>query len=208
MKQQPTEPTPHASPWSGWYCCNCLFHRIETSQLVAPMCALVSLSTAAVLGPHLGAFSGLPQSTILQSLHSTVKSDWLIPSAQQVPAPTPSTVIHVLSLQYYAATTLSLYKIRGNGRQRNLTSGVVLVIGLNVCLYAAGFGSSWHQKAAEVLAALPLLISLSLLFSAVLHTILDYLQGQTPNKPTYAREKVAPPTGPSPDSQVNNNGDG
>ncbi|KAI0837794.1 hypothetical protein F5Y06DRAFT_270242 [Hypoxylon sp. FL0890] len=138
---------------------------------VPTMSTFASLSSSTLLGPRLVSFLGLPSPTL-----------WLPASLQRmsnslpVVVSIPRTALLVLTLHCYCMTTLSLYKIRGNSRHKNITSGIVLLLGLVLCSFTVGFDGTWAQYEAEVAAVLPLLISLSLLLSASFHTILDRYQ--------------------------------
>ncbi|KAI1413776.1 hypothetical protein F5Y13DRAFT_160033 [Hypoxylon sp. FL1857] len=133
---------------------------------VTSISTLVSLLSSVLLGPLFVSFLGLPSPTcpLPALLEKTFDS---IP----IVVATPRTAQLFLTLHYYCMTTLSLYQI---SRDRNFTSGVILFLGLAVCSNILGHGGTRAERESEIVAILPLLISLSLLLSASIHSALDW----------------------------------
>lgn len=86
-------------------------------------------------------------------------------------APTTTAQLSLV-LHCYGMATLSLYKIGRSGRHTHLTFEFVFLVSLGVILllFIIDWGTTWAGKGVQLVAALPLSVSLSLVFNALLCT--------------------------------------
>ncbi|OTA63176.1 hypothetical protein K449DRAFT_464545, partial [Hypoxylon sp. EC38] len=96
--------------------CESFRRRPSASELVVPtISTLSSLSSSVLLGPQLVSFLGLPSPTCwLPTLLERISNS--IPVVISM----PKTAQLVITVHFYCMTTLSLYKIRGNSRDKNI----------------------------------------------------------------------------------------